>query len=198
MRLREHKSRLAFVLVAMTVCALLFVGAEAASLLRFARHEILAGQVWRMLTAHFVHANFLHGLLNLTAFGIIMHSFGHKLGLWQWLVCGALCCLVISVALLLFSPSVLGYAGLSGVLHGLFALGAVMCFFADSRLYGVALAALVVKLVHEQLPGFDVHYMAEVTGGAVIVDAHLYGSVAGSLIGAFYSGWRLLTNLGNL
>ena len=71
----------------------------------------------------------------------------------------------------LFSPEVIWYVGLSGILHGLLAA------IAWQR-YPILLVLLMVKLGLEQLYG-GLPATANLTGGAVIVDAHLYGAVIG-------------------
>jgi len=181
-----QKGRLVFFALLIVILLLLFASSDLYGLMRYSRPEILSGQLWRIFTAHFVHLNFYHGLLNLVAFGIIMASFAHKLDLIYWLGFGVIVCFCTSLGLLVFSPEVIGYVGFSGVLHGLFAIGVVLCFFHDSKFYALVLLVLLVKLTREQLPGFDVNHMAFAIDGAVIVDAHLYGAIVGVFTAVFY------------
>ena len=75
--------------------------------------------------------------------------------------------------------------GLSGILHALFASGAITSLYARQDNAILLLAALVIKLVWEQLAG-PIPLTEASSGGAVIVDAHLWGSLGGLL-----AGWLL-------
>jgi hypothetical protein len=77
-------------------------------------------------------------------------------------------------------PSVLWYVGLSGVLHGLVAAGALALVVRRQALGAVLGVCLGAKLVFEQIVG-PVPFTAESVGGPVVVAAHLYGSAGGIL-----------------
>jgi rhomboid family GlyGly-CTERM serine protease len=94
----------------------------------------------------------------------------------------------VSIGLYWWHPEVIWYVGLSGVLHGLFVYGAIR----EIRFYPfsgyVLLLLLAGKLFWEYmngaLPGSE-----EMTGGRVIVEAHLYGAIAG--LAATFITWPL-------
>jgi rhomboid family GlyGly-CTERM serine protease len=86
--------------------------------------------------------------------------------------------LVIDLGFWIFDSNMLWYVGLSGVLHGLLVAGAI-AGLASNR--GESLAILVLiftKVAFEQivgpLPGSET-----TSGGPVVVNAHLYGAIAG-------------------
>jgi len=70
------------------------------------------------------------------------------------------------------------YVGLSGVLHGLFIYGAIreIRFFPFSGYVLVLVLAgkLFWEYMNGAMPGSE-----EMTGGRVLVEAHLYGAMAG-------------------
>jgi hypothetical protein len=69
--------------------------------------------------------------------------------------------------------------GLSGVLHGLLVAGLLHGLMTPRRRESAVVLALVfAKLAYEQLAG-PLPGSAATAGGAVIVDAHLYGAIAG-------------------
>lgn len=158
---------------------LLFVGEEINALLRYSRNAILDGEIWRLLSAHIVHSNPAHGAMNIAALILVVLLVGKQLRFSLWLFASVFLALSISSALLLFTPEVAWYVGFSGVLHGLLALGLVLGCIDGDKLHVLALLLLCVKIVREQLPGFDAHHLQSVIAAAVIVDAHLYGAVAG-------------------
>ncbi len=72
------------------------------------------------------------------------------------------------------------YVGLSGVLHGFVAAGA-LALLLRRQMLGAALAiGLGGKLLFEQIVG-PVPFTAESVGGPVVVAAHLYGAAGGLL-----------------
>ena len=72
------------------------------------------------------------------------------------------------------------YVGLSGVLHGLVAAGALALLLRREALGAVLALGLCAKLGYEQLAG-PVPFTAESVGGPVVVAAHLYGAAGGFL-----------------
>jgi rhomboid family GlyGly-CTERM serine protease len=93
-----------------------------------------------------------------------------------------------SAGLLLLSPEIAWYVGLSGVLHGMLAAGAIASLKARPMLGWALLALLAGKLLLEWQAGGD-SAVSSLVGGAVITDAHLYGAAAGVICGA---GARIL------
>lgn len=72
----------------------------------------------------------------------------------------------------------LWYAGLSGVLHGIFVWGA-FCDIKHKVKFGwILMLGVWLKIAFEQFFGQDQH-IANLIGADVAVDAHLYGAVAG-------------------
>ena len=65
-------------------------------------------------------------------------------------------------------------------MHGLFAAGLLASLWAGNRAEWLLLALFVAKIAWEQLVG-PTPGTAALAGGNVIVDAHLYGAIGGSL-----------------
>lgn len=165
--------------------ALLCVALQYAGLadtLRFERSDIGSGHWWLLLTGNFVHLGSSHLWMNLAGFALVVALVWQHFTATQWLVLIITSSSVVGVGLWQFNPEVYGYVGFSGTLHGLIIAGCL----ADLRIYpksaAILLALIVGKLAWEQvagaLPGSE-----SVAGGSVVVDAHLYGAIAGALIG---------------
>ena len=170
----------AIVIVAL---ALLVSGDAARESLRFDRTGIAAGEAWRLLTGHLVHLGVTHALLNLVGLALVWFLVGRSFSArqWLWIIAGSAA--AIDVGLWFGNPSLEWYVGLSGLLHGMLAAGIVAGLAARNG-EAVVLAVVVAgKLAWEQfagpLPGSEA-----TSGGAVIVDAHLYGVVGGTLVAA--------------
>ncbi len=157
--------------------------------LRYDRQAIGEGEVWRLLTGHLVHLSSGHLLMNLLGMGLVVVFFWPLLGNGAWLVLILFSALFIALAIYLFHPQVLWYVGLSGIIHALFIAGGL----ADLRVRpweGRLFLALVgFKLAWEQLfgplPGSE-----RSAGGPVLVDAHLYGALAGLAFWLLWRRWR--------
>jgi len=171
-RLQVHKLWLALI----ALCFLLQFMQNSAA---FDRSLIEQGEVWRFLSGHFTHLNWSHFGLNMAGVFMVMVFFANYQSNVYWLGAIVFIVLLISVGLML-DMQLNRYVGFSGVLHGLFIIGARF-EIRRYKLSGVVLLVLIVaKLIWEQLygamPGSE-----EMTGGRVAVNAHLYGAVAGGL-----------------
>jgi rhomboid family GlyGly-CTERM serine protease len=149
--------------------------------LRYDRDSILAGEVWRIFTAHITHLGWKHLLMNIAGLILIWALFGRLLTIRVWVAVILASAAVISLGLLIFNPQIRWYVGLSGVLHGMFLLGAILSVYQGYRAEILLLVFIIGKLAWEQrygpLPG-----SASLAGGSVLVDAHLYGAIAGVII----------------
>jgi rhomboid family GlyGly-CTERM serine protease len=164
----------------------MLLGDSARQRLRFDRSALEAGQWWRVFTAHVVHLGATHTLMNLAGFGLVVVLFRHDLRIREWIGGGLAAAAAIGIGLYTLSPETVWYVGLSGVLHGWFALGALRVT-ETQRGFGLLLVgAIIVKLAYEQARGANPATLA-LHIGPVVVDAHLYGAIGAA---AFYIGWR--------
>jgi rhomboid family GlyGly-CTERM serine protease len=158
------------------VLVLQFSGAAAIRLLRYDRAAIASGEWWRLLTAHLVHLNFSHAVLDLGGLALLWALFARDLTPRAWALLIVATIAVIDCGLWFRDPRITWYLGLSGVLHGVLA-AAVVVRLRRGNLEGWALGGLLLtKLAYEQLHGampFDGSDLP------VVVDAHLYGALGG-------------------
>ena len=149
-----------------------------ASTFQFDRALIDQGQYWLLLTGHLVHLNWTHWALNMAGLVIVAVFFSLYGSILDWLFVLLFSAIAISLGLYWLHPELSWYVGLSGVLHGLFIYGAIR----EIRFYPfsgyILLLLLTGKLFWEYmngaLPGSE-----QMTGGRVLVEAHLYGAIAG-------------------
>lgn len=156
------------------------LGGDAARvLLRYQRDAVLdAGEYWRLLTAHLVHLSYAHAALNLAGLAVIAALFPRHFSARGWLAIAVASVALIDAGFVWNEPQLEWYAGLSGVLHGALAAGAVAWWRSESRVWAAALTAVLAgKLIWEQWVG-----ALPLSGDIpVIVDAHLYGAIGGAL-----------------
>ena len=168
-------------LTLLSVCVVLLIiqsGDGAAQLgLRYDRHALAAGQWWRLLTGHLIHLGFEHALLDEAGLALMWALFARDYSARAWLLIIGLSVIGIDAGLWLLSSTTQWYVGSSGVLHGVLAAGTCAHLRRREPDGWILALFLVGKLIYEQAHGA----LPLTAGGAVIVDAHLYGAVAGSL-----------------
>ncbi len=166
-----------------TVACIALEAAGVRDLLAYDRAALGAGQVWRLLTGHFVHLGWTHSVLNLAGLALVAWLVGAVFSWLRWIYVGFVSIAAIDAGLWLLNPDLDWYVGLSGMLHGLLAAGLLPRLLQRDRESIVLAVFVVAKLAWEQiggpLPGSE-----STSGGAVIVDAHLYGVIGGLLAGA--------------
>ena len=174
----------AWVIVALlAVCLLLAAGGDPVREVgRWQRDAIDTGEYWRLVSGHLVHLGFGHLWPNLVALAIIGLLFEDVFRNADWLRLGAGSVVAIDLGLYVLNPSVSWYVGLSGVLHGYVAAGALALIIRRERLGFVLAAGVAAKLIFEQVFG-PVPFTAASVGGPVVVAAHLYG-VIGAVLAA--------------
>ena len=175
-------------LVLAAVCLLFGAfGDEGREVFKYDRLAIADGEYWRLLTAHFVHLGSTHLVLNLAGLLLVWLLVGRYYTGLQWL--GVLACSVVTVSggFWFIDTYMLWYVGLSGVLHGLLVAGAIQGFRALPSESAIILVIVAGKLAWEQLAG-PLPGSESVSGGDVVVNAHLFGAIGGAIAGAAL--WR--------
>jgi rhomboid family GlyGly-CTERM serine protease len=177
-------------LALLCVCALLavpeLIGEPARRVLSFDRGAIGAGQWWRLLSAHFVHVDLEHAVLNSLGLVLMWALFARDYSPWRWaaIYCGS--AIAVSLGLWFFNPELQWYVGASGALHGVMTAGTI-AHLRRHDLDGWILAVFIVgKIAYEQSAG------ALPFAGTVntIVDAHLYGAIGGVVLALLLNSRR--------
>lgn len=158
--------------LAVAIAAIMLLGwPDASPLLRWDRAALADGELWRMVSAHFVHLNGRHLLANLIGLALVTELLGAASRPAEALFILLVSALAISAGLSVFSPGIVWYAGLSGLVHGLWAGLALLGWRHGQRALPCwALAALLIKLA----------WPSGLTGDLPVVpQAHAYGAVGG-------------------
>lgn len=154
-------------------------------LLRYDRVAILAGEYWRLLTGHLVHGSLRHAAVNLAGLAVIAALFPRHYTVRAWIAIGIASVIAIDIGFVGYEPRLEWYVGLSGVLHGALAAGVIAWWRTESKPLALALTAVVVgKLAWEQWSGA----LPFAGNLPVIVDAHLYGAIGGTVAGGLLQG----------
>ncbi len=149
--------------------------------LAFQRLQITDYYWWQFVTANFVHTNFTHLLLNAMGIALLWIIHGRYFSAKGYLVT----CLVlgsgVTCGIFMFSPHLEWYSGFSGILHGLFVIGACKDIVTRVALSWILFIAVWLKIIYEQVFGQS-DLVASLIDANVAIDAHLYGALVGLLI----------------
>jgi len=162
------------------------------------RRALIASEPWRILTCHFVHANWRHAIWNALAWIALARLLAPDLPPLRQAALLASSALGTGLLLWLAAPQVPWYRGLSGSLHGLAAAASVLGLAGPTPRGGrvwpaLVLAAVWIKVAVEQFAAASIAN-ENWLGVAVITRSHLFGAGIGTLIGGAWIGgawvWR--------
>lgn len=148
--------------------------------LRYDRNH--SNQLWRFLSGQILHLGWVHLGMNLAGLILITALFMPEWNTQNYLMAFVISGLIMSTGIHFFSPHLIWYVGLSGILHGLLAAGAVYSYRTQPTFAIGLLIVVVAKIAWEQISGNSIG-TEELIGGKVAYDAHLFGFIGG-LVGA--------------
>jgi rhomboid family GlyGly-CTERM serine protease len=159
------------------------LGGGALPVLRYERSAVLAGEAWRLVTGHLVHADLVHLGWNMLGVLIVAFLFARDYSWRQWLVILMASTATTDLGFLLLEPQLEWYVGFSGVLHGLMAAGLV-AWLRTSRdtLTWIVTGLFAAKLAWEHFAG-PLPFTAASLDLPVVHEAHTYGAIGGGLAG---------------
>ena len=149
--------------------------------LEFNRQLIEQGQLWRLFTSQFVHANWAHLGLNCAGIALIWLLHGEYTSPSRYSFNIATLAIWCGLGVYWFCPSITIYTGLSALLHGVIIWGAIKDVTVGLKSGYILFIGVWVKLIAEQVngPSADIGTLIDST---VAVDAHLIGAIGGMLL----------------
>lgn len=169
-------------LIALVAIALFFLEPWSSQWFTYDRQQMQVWQVWRLLTGNLLHTNANHLYLNLAGLALLWALHGDYYRFVTFIQTFIVASIGCTLGIYFFSPQLIVYVGLSGVLHGLFAWGACMDISNKIKSGWLLLMGLVAKLAYEQLFGASADLVQFIQAN-VAVDAHLYGAISGVVLG---------------
>ena len=177
----DGRRGLALLLACLLLLLLTLSGEAGRTLLRYERDALAAGEWWRLLSAHLIHLDLRHALLNVVGLALVWALFARDYSPKAWLAIVLGTIAAIDAGLWLGDSTVQWYVGSSGALHGALAAG-VLAHVRKGEPHGWLLAGLLAaKLLYEQAVGA----LPFSGSDPVVVDAHLYGVAGGATVAAF-------------
>ncbi|MGA9854192.1 MAG: rhombosortase [Gammaproteobacteria bacterium] len=180
-------------LIIVVPCLLLNMGGDPVrQALEYDRSAILHGQVWRVFTGNFVHLGWEHVGEDMAGYVLLYLLLEDVLPGWRCPLLVLLGSLGVGIGILLGDPGLQWYMGVSGALNTLWIAGAMLLMRQRDWIGWLLAVFLSLKLIYEQLQG-PLPWSVSTTGGPVAVDAHLYGTFAGVILGLAILAWRRRT-----
>ena len=174
-------NRATLLAVAVAALCVALQGAGLVEALRFDRAAIADGAWWRLLSGNFVHLGAAHLGMNLAGLALVAVLVWERFDAAEWAATILLGSLAVGVGLYALNPDIGWYVGFSGTLHTLVVAGSIGDLRHYPRSAAALLALVAAKLVWEQLAG-ALPGSEATAGGRVVVDAHLYGALAGAAL----------------
>jgi GlpG protein len=136
--------------------------------------DVAHGQVWRLITPIFLHANLLHLLMNMTAMSSLSTLIEVRRGTWRLAFLVLATSIVSNVAQYLYSGP--GFCGISGVALGLFGYAWMKSEFDPAAGIAIPRSSVIMMLVFVGLCFTPLI-------GQIANAAHIAGLATGMLLG---------------
>ncbi|MBC7860677.1 MAG: rhombosortase [Burkholderiaceae bacterium] len=151
--------------------------------LAYDRQAILAGQVWRLWSAHLVHFSVQHALADALVFFLLAALAERQIGARRLGVCMALGAPLISAGLLLTAPNLAYYRGASGIAVTVAVLAGASLWRVQPARRGVLLLLAAIFLIKTACEAFGVaSALANLPPDVVVAwQAHALGAAWGLL-----------------
>ena len=145
------------------------------------RNEIDQGQWWRLWTGNIVHTDWQHFTLNTAGLWLFAFLCAHTISIRQVALFVLISNSIVGILLYATQPHLQWYAGLSGTLYGLLALGGVYLILAGERLIGALLLVILLgKTAYDAFIGIN-PITDNLMQTPVIQEAHYFGLISSIL-----------------
>lgn len=177
----ENKKTVFFLLGVVIFSAILQLGM---SHFIYNRVDMLS-EPWRWWTANWVHVGWRHYLLNMVAFVLIVFVFPH-VNFKSLTLCLLVFSPILTVTLYVLMPDIYAYAGLSGILHGIYAYVALqsLSIVQERKFALLVLICIVLKVSWEEWHGYA--ETAQLIQAPVLIESHQIGLAIGVLAAVFF------------
>ncbi|CAA0114596.1 Uncharacterised protein [BD1-7 clade bacterium] len=182
---RHTKAVLAIYIALVLICVMTQItdGREWAS---YNKTLIEHGQWWRILTAHFVHLDWKHYLLNMSGAALCLFVFRHDIKPIHWPISAILISIFSSLCMLTFAFDYSSYVGFSDTLYGWIFIGALAMLPKEPKLALIVMAIFGGRVTYENIVSHSLidSFMNE---GKVAVESHLFGTIGGIIYSLFFN-----------
>ncbi|MGB0858948.1 MAG: rhombosortase [Pseudoalteromonas spongiae] len=174
--------------------AIIIFATPLSELFEYNRSLFSHGEYWRLITAHFSHSNSYHLMLNLAGVVLIWALHGEYYDARKYALALLLLALYTGGGLYIFYPENTLYNGLSGVLHGLIIVGALIDCQKGMKTGYLLFIGVWLKIAWEQYAGASAE-LGQLINARVATEAHLIGAISGIFVYAKLNRHALRENI---
>lgn len=174
-KIKDHVQVLTLFIIGISIIAYAFP--RFSDLLVYERHAILCGELWRILTAPFVHFSASHMFWDILVFGAAGFAIEAERYRGFWLVC-LFAAIIPSLIFLLTLPELERYGGLSGLATGAvayFCLCRILKTRKNRIIWLAILISIGIKIVTETLMAAPLFIETGSIPFRVLPSAHIFG-----------------------
>ena len=181
-KIKPQNSAVYLVPLAFITICLFMQGVVGQDLSKLQVAATLDGEYWRMVTAHLIHADWQHFLMNMTGLSLCVAVFYKDLAVRHWPMSFIALSIFSSIGLLILYRPEESYVGFSDVLHGWIMLGCCAIFAKETKLALIVFTLFWIKIIEEQLnlPFFT---STGIDNAHIAKESHILGAIAGLLYG---------------
>ncbi|WP_372768907.1 rhombosortase [Pseudoalteromonas sp.] len=167
--------------IILILTALIIFATPLSELFEYNRALFAKGEYWRIVTGHFSHSNSYHLMLNLAGVALIWALHGEYYDSKKYALALLLLALYTGGGIYIFYPENTLYNGLSGVLHGLIIIGALIDCQKGMKTGYLLFIGVWLKIAWEQYTGPSAE-LGELIEARVAIEAHLIGAISGIFV----------------
>jgi len=146
---------------------------------RFQRTLIINGEWWRLISGHLDHLGWAHLGLNSLFLALVLMIFKPLQRMIFTIIVWFLSVMTISMSMLLFSPELIWYVGLSSSLYSLLIIGIMLDTRYQLLIRTGVVIVVMIKVWNEQ--GDQTPWVSQIISGPIAEASHLYGVTIGFL-----------------
>jgi len=188
-KLFESKSLLFFIMVALLSSLFWLAGETTLNTLMYHRQAIADGELWRLISGHFVHSNGWHLILNLASLMMIGLLFSNHLSIGTWSLMFIISGFFVSGCYFWIAPEFDYYVGLSAILYGVIIIGALLDLKHQPLIATIILIVVTGRVIWQQFSG-SVDSLSDLIEDRVAIESHLFGIISGYILGLGLLFWR--------
>jgi rhomboid family GlyGly-CTERM serine protease len=142
------------------------------------------GELWRMLSGHFVHLDWQHYTMNMVGLSLCIAVFYKDLSAKHWFFSAIFIAIFSSSGLLFIYDGLSRYVGFSDVLHGWILVGTIAIFHKEPKLSIIVFVLFWLKILEENL---NLQFFTSYgVSGHVAKESHILGAVGGMIYGVLF------------
>lgn len=152
-------------------------------------YDVAQGAYWRLITAHLIHFDWQHYIMNMVGMGLCMFAFQSHIKPWHWLASFFFIAVFSSLCLLNSYEIGQRYMGFSDILHGWILFGATSIVRSEFKLSLAVFVLFWIKIIEEN-SGFAFFTSGTMALENIATESHLYGAIGGMIYGL---AWFIIT-----